>query len=55
MLCMCKTLSYLNTVAAKLSTIIEEVVPLEKEQFFEEAYINATILDSANIEPSGLG
>ncbi|MHB8128515.1 MAG: SGNH/GDSL hydrolase family protein [Mobilitalea sp.] len=46
---------YLNSVAAKLSTITEEVAPLEKEPFFEEAYIDATILDSANIEPSVLG
>lgn len=46
---------YLNSVCSKLSTITEEVKPLDKEPFSDEAYINATILDNESIEPVSMG
>lgn len=46
---------YLDTVYAKLDTIKDEVKPLDTTPFFNEAYIDATILDSANTEPERMG
>lgn len=46
---------YLNSVYAKLDTITEEPAPIDVEPYFTEAYIDATILDSSNIEPTSYG
>jgi hypothetical protein len=46
---------YLDTVYAKLDTIKDEVKPLDITPFFNEAYIDANILDSANTEPERMG
>lgn len=46
---------YLNNVYAKLDTISDEVSPLTTEPIFQEAYIDATILDSSNITPVSYG
>lgn len=47
--------AYLNKVYAKLDTITEEVEPFTKAPFLQETYIDATILDSSNLEPVSLG
>jgi len=46
---------YLNSVYAKLDIITEEPAPFDVEPFFKEAYIDATILDNTNIEPTSYG
>lgn len=46
---------YLNSVYDKLDTITEEPLELTTEPFANERFMEATILDSANIEPIQYG
>lgn len=46
---------YLNSVYTKLDSISEEVTPLTTPPIFNEAYIDATILDSSNTKPTSYG
>lgn len=46
---------YLNNIYAKLSSIAEHIEPLKIKPYFSEAYVDATILDSSNIEPVKMG
>lgn len=46
---------YLGNVYEKLDTITEEPSPMEVKPLFREAYTDATILDSSNLEPVSYG